>query len=201
MSSKLSCICTSPPPSASLLQCVCCHQTMHLQCYNPSPSSVFSEESSFLCIICRLFLSNPFYQITDLIVKPYIIAEKQHIEQFLKFELTFAQRNDLTKGFRTLFFLCTKLNTRNSSNFYEWPEENCFFWINGKALDFNRGFYAEIPQKLMRNCNEFSLCCLEGFDQPYVFLVFMAKRQNIKEISLLITQRTLLGIFLLESNL
>ena len=127
---------------------------------------------------------------TDLIIKPYLLPQKKHLEQYQRFELTYPQSNDLRSGAKCLH--CAVLKPDSNTMNLVWPGETLFFWLNNKSMGFDPRALGEIPWKTLRNSNEFNLCCMEGLEEPAVFLLFMTKKQEILDIVKLISHRNLL---------
>jgi hypothetical protein len=60
----LRCFCSlSPPASSASFLCPCCLFYSHSLCYFPTQTPQIP--SNFLCIHCRLALSNPYHKITS----------------------------------------------------------------------------------------------------------------------------------------
>lgn len=193
MNSKICCICITPPQSFSekIVLCVSCSNYVHSSCYQISTSINFSSPDSFICIVCRLFLNNPFLQINDLIIKPYMLPLNQQFENLQKFQLNYPQTNDFRNNNKQLYFVAMQLNS--SEFLFEWPMLNLFFWINNKQLDFEKKCYGIIPFNYLRNWNEFNVCCFENLTEPIIFLIFLARRQSTISIVQTISKRSVYG--------
>ena len=188
---KISCICTSSEKNSltDLIPCSNCAYYSHLSCYHLTPHSLSTLSTPFLCFICRLVLNDPFIELTDIICKPYMLPQKKHIEQYQKFELTYPQSNDIRSGMKNLKFAVFKANPRVLE--LVWPAENLFFWVNSKTVDFDKKSYGEISGKVLRSCNEFCVCCLEGLSESAVFIMFLTRKMEIPRILTMISQRSL----------
>lgn len=131
-------------------------------------------------------LANPFIQIADILIPPYLLPQHHSFEQFMKFALTFPQIIDIRNGFKSLHFIVFDLN--RNRDFFDWPISPFFFWLNSHQIDIKPRKYGEISDKFLKNTNEFSLACANP-PKKAVFMLFLGVKQEIPAIIELILHK------------
>ena len=124
------------------VQCRTCFNFMHLICYELPPYD--DRTKHFECVLCRVQNCDPFSEITQVLIKPFILpSNHQKVEVNEYFQLTKPQLEDLMAEKIQLMIFCTKIKIQSEEDFpYEWPSpEGITIIYNGKILPPYHLFY------------------------------------------------------------
>lgn len=166
---------------------------MHLICYDLPPYD--ERNQNFECILCRVQNCDPFSQIIQILIKPFILPSNSlKIELNEYFHLTKIQTEELQQEKIYLIVFCTKIKIDKEDDFpYEWPSDSITLIYNGRQLTQYHIFYPlfiqspkEDPWYHIGNNSLMIKIPKEGKDTIYpksVLGVCLIRRKEIKEVA------------------